>query len=97
MVGNSFQKVKTILNSGRKVLFSGTPCQCSGLKAFLGRDYDNLLLVDLICHGVPSPKVWQAYIDYRSSKETEGIRPVQINMRSKVSGWSRYRNSPLFL
>ena len=84
VVGNSFQKVKTILNSGRKVLFSGTPCQCSGLKAFLGRDYDNLLLVDLICHGVPSPKVWQAYIDYRSSKENEGIRPVQINMRSKV-------------
>lgn len=96
VVGNSFQKVKTILNSGRKVLFSGTPCQCSGLKAFLGRDYDNLLLVDLICHGVPSPKVWQAYIDYRSSKENEGIRPVQINMRSKVSGWSRYRYSTEF-
>lgn len=96
VIGTSFQEVKTVLKSGKTVLFSGTPCQCSGLKAFLGKDYDNLLLVDLICHGVPSPKVWQTYIDYRSLKENEGIRPVGINMRSKVSGWSRYGYSTEF-
>ena len=71
-------------------MFSGTPCQCAGLRAFLGKGYENLMLVDLICHGVPSPKVWQTYIDYRARKENGGKRPVKINMRSKVNGWSRY-------
>lgn len=78
------------LKAGRKVLFSSTPCQCAGLKAFLRKDYDNLILVDLICHGVPSPTVWQIYINYRAQKENGGKRPVRINMRSKASGWSRY-------
>ena len=55
-----------------------------------GKEYENLMLVDLICHGVPSPKVWQTYIDYRAGKENGGKRPVKINMRSKTSGWSRY-------
>lgn len=96
IIGTSFREVETILKSGCQVLFSGTPCQCSGLKAFLGKDYDNLLLADLICHGVPSPRVWQDYIDYRSSKENGGIRPVRINMRSKASGWSRYGYSAEF-
>lgn len=90
VIGKSLQDVETALKSGRQVLFSGTPCQCSGLKAFLRKDYDNLLLVDLICHGVPSPKVWQTYIDYRASKENGGTRPVRINMRSKATGWGRY-------
>lgn len=96
VIGNSLQEVKAVLESGRQVLFSGTPCQCSGLKSFLGKDYNNLLLVDLICHGVPSPKVWQTYIDYRSAQENGGIRPVRINMRSKISGWSRYGYSAEF-
>lgn len=89
-VGKIFLEAKDQLKNGRRVLFSGTPCQCAGLKSFLGKDYDNLILVDLICHGVPSPKVWQTYIDYRAGKENDGKRPVRINMRSKVSGWSRY-------
>ena len=57
-----FSEVKDRLHSGRQVLFSGTPCQVAGLKAFLGKDWDNLLCVDLICHGVPSPAVWQDYL-----------------------------------
>ena len=52
--------------------------------------------MDIICHGVPSPKVWQAYVDYRSQKENEGIRPLKINMRSKSSGWSHYGYSTEF-
>ena len=89
-VGRLFSEVKDWLKAGRLVLFSGTPCQCAGLRAFLGKDYNNLMLVDLICHGVPSPKVWQTYIDYRAKQENGGKRPVRINMRSKISGWSRY-------
>lgn len=96
VIGTSFREAEKELKSGRQVLFSGTPCQCAGLKSYLGKDYDNLLLVDLICHGVPSPKVWQNYIDYRSLKENGGKRPVKINMRSKSSGWSRYGYSTEF-
>ena len=94
---DAFSKVKKILQTGRKVLFSGTPCQCAGLKKYLGKEYDNLVTTDLICHGVPSPKVWQVYIDDRSKKENSGQRPAQINMRSKESGWSRYGYSTEFI
>ena len=96
MIGNSFKEIETLLKSGRKVLFSGTPCQCSGLKQFLRKEYDNLLLVDLICHGVPSPKVCQMYINYRSLKENTGKRPVRMNKRSKKTGWSHYGYSTEF-
>lgn len=96
VIGTSFREAEKELKSGRQVLFSGTPCQCAGLKSYLGKEYDNLLLVDLICHGVLSPKVWQDYIDYRSLKENDGKRPVKINMRSKSSGWSRYGYSTEF-
>lgn len=96
IVGETFGMVKKELESGRHVLFSGTPCQCAGLKSYLGKEYENLLLVDLICHGVPSPKVWQAYIGYRSLIENNGFRPININMRSKTSGWSRYGYSTEF-
>ena len=96
IIGTCFSEIKAQLRSGRQVLFSGTPCQCVGLKAFLGREYDNLTTADIVCHGVPSPKVWQAYIDYRSKKENNGNRPIKINMRSKVSGWSRYGYSTEF-
>lgn len=95
-IGTCFLDVKKALQSGRAVLFSGTPCQCEGLRSFLGREYDNLFLVDLVCHGVPSPKVWQAYINYRAKRENDGQRPIKINMRSKVSGWSNYGYSTEF-
>lgn len=60
-IGDSFTKAKEFLDAGRLVLFSGTPCQISGLKRFLQKDYDNLLSVDFVCHGVPSPAVWARY------------------------------------
>ena len=91
-----FRQVKNDLQDKKTVLFSGTPCQCAGLKSFLGKKYDNLITVDMICHGIPSPKVWQAYIDYRSKIENEGKRPFKINMRSKSSGWSYYGYSTMF-
>lgn len=95
-IGFCYSEIRSQLNTGRLVLFSGTPCQCNGLKAYLKRDYDNLIVVDIICHGVPSPKVWQSYIEYRIKKENSGKKPIAINMRSKTSGWSRYSYSTVF-
>ena len=65
---DSFSECKKFLEDGRKVLFSGTPCQVAGLKAFLKKDYENLYTVDFICHGVPSAELWQKYVKYREKK-----------------------------
>lgn len=89
-IGNSFQDVKQYLNDGKWVLFSGTPCQVGGLRAFLGKEYERLVLVDLVCHGVPSPAVWLQYIDYRSKIDALGAAPTTINLRSKETGWLGY-------
>ncbi|MBR4991534.1 MAG: Coenzyme F420 hydrogenase/dehydrogenase, beta subunit C-terminal domain [Clostridia bacterium] len=85
-----FPQIKTLLSQGQKVLFSGTPCQVSGLRAFLGKDDPNLLLVDLVCHGVPSPAVWEKYLSWRSERNGDGLRPATVNLRSKNTGWSTY-------
>ena len=89
-LGNTYLQVQSNLKEGRYVLFSGTPCQVGGLIAFLGKSYERLFLIDLICHGVPSPKVWQHYITYRSEQDAEGQKPTHINLRSKESGWPGY-------
>ncbi len=62
-VGNAYQDAERFLKEGRKVLFSGCPCQLAGLHKFLRKEYDNLISVDLICHGVSSPGVWRRYLD----------------------------------
>lgn len=95
-LGRCFTDVKKRLDKGRLVLFSGTPCQVAGLKSFLGKEYSNLLCVDFVCHGVPSPMVWKEYVRYRSSVDAEGIMPDKINLRSKESGWSNYRYSNVY-
>lgn len=89
-LNDCYTQVRRQLEAGRYVLFSGTPCQVGGLRAYLGKDYEKLLLVDLICHGVPSPKVWQHYIAYRSIQDAQGEKPAAINLRSKETGWPRY-------
>ena len=61
--GNTFTLCKEFLDNGVPVLYSGTPCQISGLRHFLKKEYSNLLLVDVICHGVPSPDVWKKYLE----------------------------------
>ena len=62
-IGNTYEEAKEYLKQGRKVLFSGTSCQIMGLKRYLGKEYENLLTIDVICHGVPSPKVWKCYLE----------------------------------
>ena len=91
-----FPEIENRLKSGQYVLFSGTPCQVAGLKAFLSGDYPNLLCVDFVCHSVPSPGAWQAFVAYRAETDAEGALPAEINLRSKSTGWSRYRYSNLF-
>lgn len=83
----TYKSVKEHLENGRFVLFSGTPCQIGGLVLFLQKKYEKLLLIDFICHGVPSPKVFRKYIEYVESKYSS---PRKIYFRDKTSGWSDY-------
>lgn len=87
-IGQSYRQAKFFLQEGRDVLFSGTPCQIGGLYAFLDKDYDNLITVDFICHGVPSPLVWKKYLDYR--KKTAQSDIAKISFRYKNNGWKKY-------
>ncbi|MBT9776255.1 4Fe-4S dicluster domain-containing protein [Clostridium sp. MCC353] len=83
---DSYSKVKRRLSEGKTVLFTGTPCQIAGLYAFLGGDQPNLYTVDLICHGVPSPKFFKKYLEYKNKQA--GDRVIYFNFRSKDKrGW----------
>lgn len=88
-MGDCFSRVKNYLESGRKVLFSGVPCQIAGLKNFLKKEYDNLLTVDIVCHGVPSPKIWKKYLDELTEYGVYKI--VSIGFRDKIDSWRNYR------
>ena len=88
IIGDNYKIAKSFLEEGKYVLFTGTPCQIEGLLAYLGKKYDKLFTQDIICHGVPSPKVWRKYLDYRKHKDED--RPLSINFRNKDNGWSSY-------
>lgn len=85
-VGDSFSQAEKELKKGRLVLFTGTPCQIAGLQAFLRQHYDNLILIDILCHGVPSTRVFHTYIQERAHNK----KIDYINMRSKRQGWKNY-------
>lgn len=63
-IGDTFKQAEAFLKQGRQVLYSGTPCQLAGLRLFLRKEYENLISVDIVCHGVPSPRVWNKYLQY---------------------------------
>lgn len=88
---NTFKEVKENLTKGKKILFSGTPCQISGLKSFLRKEYDNLLCVDIICHGVPSQKLLDYYIATEEKKF--GSKLESLNFREKIKQKSGNYNS----
>ena len=85
-MGDTFRFVKCDLESGYKVLFSGTSCQIAGLRSYLGRDYENLISVDIICHGVPSPKVWKSYLAWQEALNDSKIQAVDFRNK-KDFGW----------
>lgn len=87
-IGYTFKQAKEFLKDDRLVLFTGTPCQIDGLKLFLIKDYDNLICMDVVCHGVPSPKVLRKYILELETKYNSKV--VSINFRDKIYGWDRY-------
>lgn len=86
--GLIFRQVKETLLTGREVLFIGVPCQVDGLKKYLNKEYSNLLVVDIICHGVPSPKLWRDYCTYL--EEINGAKAVNISYRYKKPNWTRF-------
>jgi len=83
---DTFSQAKAILNDGRSVLYCGTPCQIAGLKAFLGKDYENLLTVDIICHGVPSLKMLHDDLKAVAGDKYANIKDVKF--RDKSKGWA---------
>lgn len=83
-LGDTFIKVKKDLEDGKNVLFSGTSCQAAGLKGFLGKDYENLLCIDIVCHGVSSPLVWKKYLEWQGN-----VSSVDFRNKSKY-GWRDY-------
>lgn len=102
-IGDNYKKAESFLKSGRKVLFSGTPCQIAGLKLYLRKEYENLQTVDFICHGVPSPGVWREYLKEEIARQCDGknsvlshpiekekIRIKHISFRNKKLGWKKY-------
>ena len=88
-----FRHVKDDLKRGMTVLFSGTPCQTSGLNSYVGKKLrENLVLIDIVCHGVPSPYIWRDYIAYLEKKEGDVI--VEVNFRDKLKfGWKAHRET----
>lgn len=88
VIGDIFVDIKQKLENGKKVLFSGTPCQVAGLKKYLSKNYSNLFLIDIICHGVPSEMLWQCYINYTEQKNKAKIK--EVNFRYKQTTWQEY-------
>lgn len=84
-VGYCYREVKDVLEKGCKVLFSGCPCQVAGLRTFLGKEYPNLVLVELICHGIPSDHMLQTYIGMQERKYGAGL--TRMEFRNKKKGW----------
>ena len=90
---NVFSYIKEHI-SDRKVLFAGTPCQVAGLRAYLKKNYDNLVCIDLFCHGVPSPKLFSKYI--KELENNNDSKVVKYNFRDKKTGWDIYSNTTSF-
>lgn len=87
VIGTTFLDAERFLKEGNLVLFTGTPCQIASFKLYLRKEYDNLLTLDFVCHGVPSPMVWKDYLSYLNPEDKY---ITHINLREKKRGWSRY-------
>lgn len=102
-VGTAYADALRFLKAGRKVLFSGTSCQIAGLRRFLRKDYEGLIAVEVVCHGVPSPMVWRSYLEHLKSGahsalgknsvapvSVQDVRILDVNFRDKKEGWQKY-------
>lgn len=93
-IGTCFRDIRQLLKKGKKVLFAGTPCQTAGLHLFLKKEYENLLTVDIVCHGVPSPAVFADYIAYLERKYKAPIS--NYNFRDKKWSWHHFNTKAEF-
>jgi len=93
-VGDSYKKVRELLNVDTPVLFSGTPCQIGGLYSYLGKDYSSLFTCDCVCHGVPSPGVFELYKEHLQKLHNSEIETLQF--RNKLESWKSYNVSVTF-
>lgn len=84
-LNGSYQKAERFLKEDKYVLFTGTPCQCQGLRAYLGKDYERLITCEIICHSNPSPKVFEYY--KKNLELKKGMKVKEIYFRSKKNGW----------
>ncbi len=84
----TFDEVRYYLDEGRKVVFTGTPCQIAGLKSYLGRDHEGLLTIDCACHGVPSPGLWEKYV--KALEMSAGGKMTGVRFRDKSRSWMHY-------
>jgi len=105
-IGTCYKDAELFLKAGREVLFTGTPCQIAGLHKYLRKEYNNLICVDVICHGIPSPGVWRGYLKsiispkrrnntvsssfYSPLSEREAYQIKGISFRDKRLGWKKY-------
>lgn len=83
-----YRQIKEDLNRGKKVLFSGVPCQIDGLKLYLNNSYENLICVEVICHGVPSPLLWKKYVENLETRF--GAKISSVNFRKKKHSWNKF-------
>lgn len=91
-IGDCYREAENFLKSGREVMFTGTPCQITGLHKFLRKEYSNLLSVDCLCHGVPSPGVWRRYLCesvYKTDNNKDKITGIEFRNKN-VGGWKNY-------
>lgn len=86
--GNTYKQCEQFLKEGRKVLFTGSPCQIAGLHHYLRKEYENLVSCDFVCHGVPSPKVWRMYLEEVVEGGNRAI--CDISFRNKDNGWKAF-------
>ncbi len=86
---DSYRRVEELLKEGKLVLYSGVACQIAGLKNYLQKDYDRLYTIDVLCHGVPSPKLWRKYINEKK-EEFNNYDIKKVEFRNKATGWKNY-------
>lgn len=90
-IGDCYYRTEKYLKGGRIVLFSGTACQIAGLLCFLKQPYDNLITMDVLCHGVPSPLIWRDYLEYECNRHQVKLTDItNISFRDKQVGWRRF-------
>ena len=90
-ISEVFPTIRDFLKEGKSVLFCGTPCQCAAIKSYMKIDYDNLIVVDFLCHGVPNNRMFKEHIQYL--EEHYGGKIEDYTFRDKRFGWNSYNNN----